>query len=84
MEKACIHNSFTEVLRVMKNMTRSLEMDTNSVCLASMYYAPCVLPVLIHPHNSCMDNGLMDTAAEGKGCTNSKSSNDIYTLPCIK
>lgn len=59
-------------------------MDTNSVCLASMYYAPCVLPMLIHPHNSCMDNGLMATAAEGKGCTNSKSSNDIYTLPCIK
>ena len=61
-------------------------MDTNSMCLASMYYALCVLPMLIHPHNSHMDNGLMDTAEEGKGCTNSKSSIDIdiYTVPCIK
>ena len=58
-------------------------MDTNSMCSASIY-ALCVLPMLIHSHNSCMENGLTDTAEEGKGCTNSKSSIDIYTLPCIK
>ena len=65
-------------------MIRSLEVDTNSMCSASIYYALCVLPMLIHSHNNCMENGLMDTAEEGKGCTNSKSSIDIYTLPCIK
>ena len=31
-----------------------------------------------------IENGLSDAAGEGEGGTNTASSADIYTLPCVK